>query len=232
MTAVSRSLLLQLQNRRNCPQLRFQICLFNPTTALRETLFDLSFSKRIRSLRLSAFRGNRLISVFKYSCMQTRQCECVYTYTGSVTDRRFVLQWASPLREREAKGWISFWNSNIKEAFWGRRWEESLIEGLSWWVMVGVAGSRGREDRVMSTKPPAGFILDYDEESENCTAMERGFCLSLLLSLSPSAFPRFSLVALRWVSRSIRKWNGFLYGKFTRSLSLFWKHFWRTLRVN
>lgn len=198
MTAVSRSLLLQLQNRGNCPQLKFQICLFNPTTALRETLFDLSFSKRIRSLRLSAFRGNGLISVFKYSCMQTRQCECIYTYTGSVTDRRFVLQWASPLREREAKGWISFWNSNIKEAFWGRRWEESLIEGLSWWVMVGVAGSSGREDRVMSTKPPAGFILDYDEESENCTAMERGFCLSLLLSLSlllPSLIFPLSLFA-------------------------------------
>jgi len=66
---------------------------------------------------------------------------------------------------------------------------------------------------VMSTKSPAGFILDYDEESENCTGMERGFCLSLLLSLSlsPSAFPRFSLACrsslgqqkhlkMKWVS--------------------------------
>lgn len=75
--------------------------------------------------------------------MQTRQCECVYTYTGSVTDRRFVLQWAFPRRERQAKGWISFWNSNIKEAFWGRRWEESLIEGLSWWVGAGDGGGGG-----------------------------------------------------------------------------------------
>lgn len=63
-------------------------------------------------------------------------------------------------------------------------------------VVGGVAGSRGRENRVMSTIPPAGFILDYDEESENCTGMERGFLLSLFLSLSPSAFSRFFPLSL------------------------------------
>ncbi len=51
-------------------------------------------------------------------------------------------------------------------------------------VMVEVGGCRGRENRMMSTIPPAGFILDYDEESENCTGMERGFCLFLSSNLS------------------------------------------------
>ncbi len=203
-------------------------------TAVRGTLFDLFFSKRIGSLRLSTFRGNGLISVFKYSCMQTRQCECVYTYTGSVTDRRFVLQWASPRRERQAKGWISFWNSYNKKAFWGHRWEESLIEGLTWcgwWWRWGVAEAERTEWWVQYHQQDLSWIMMKSRKTAQAWK-EVSVSFSPPISLS-FCLPSFlSLVALRWVSRSIWKWNGFLYGKFTRSLSLFWKHFWRTLRVN
>lgn len=130
--------------------------------------------------------------------MQTRQCECVYTYTGSVTDRRFVLQWASPRRERQAKGWISFWNSNIKEAFWGCRWEESLIEGLSWWVGAGDGGGGGLQ---AAEAEKTEWWVQYHQQDLSWIMMksrktaqawkEISVSLSLLLSLSPSAFPRF-----------------------------------------
>ncbi len=116
--------------------------------------------------------------------MQTRQCECVYTYTGSVTDRRFVLQWASPRRERQAKGWISFWNSNIKEAFWGHRWEESLIEGLTWcgwWWRWGVAEAERTKWWVQYDQQDLSWIM---MKSRKTAQAWKGFCLFLSSNLS------------------------------------------------
>lgn len=157
-----------------------------------------------------------------------------------VCDRQTVcLTMSFPLRERQAKGWISFWNSNIKEAFWGHRWEESLIESLSWWVCAGDGGgcevlqaaeAERTEWWVQYHQQDLSWIMMKSRKTAQAWKEVSGSFSSYLSLLLPSLV--FSLVAVRWVSRRIWKWNGFLYGKFTRSLSLFWKHFWRTLRVN
>lgn len=160
--------------------------------------------------------------------MQTRQCECVYTYTGSLTDRRFVLQWASPLRERQAKGWISFWNSNIKEAFCGRRWEESLIEGFSWWVGAGDVGGGGLQ--AAEAERTEWWVQYHQQDLPGLWWRigklhrhgKRFLSLSLLLSLSPSASPRF--FPLSHFAGSAEAFGNEM-GFFMASLSLFWKRF-------
>lgn len=148
-----------------------------------------------------------------------RRCECVYTYTGPVTDRQFVLQWAPPLRERlKLTGAFPSEIATLR----GHRWEASLIEGLAGGRACGVAGGGGRESQMISTIPPAGFILDYDEEPKNCTGTARGFWLFLFcyLSLSPPASPSpqpslYRLSFFAWSAEAFGNEMGFFYGNCT-----------------
>lgn len=131
-----------------------------------------------------------------------RPSECVYTYTGSVTDRQFVLQWACPPEgETKANGCILIRNSNIKGP--------QMRNVFDWRD----AGRGGRENQT-STIPPAGFILDYDEEPKTAQARRE-----VSDSFSPPASPHhpslYRLTFFAWSAEAFGNEMGFFYGNCT-----------------
>lgn len=109
--------------------------------------------------------------------MQIGRCECVYTYTGSVTDRQFVLQWAPPLRERLKLTGV--FRSKIA-TLRSHRWEASLIEGLSG-RRLGLRDCRqGRLRKPNDEYNTTSRIYSgLWWRAKNCTGTARGFWLFL-----------------------------------------------------